>query len=608
MPFNPFNQNHRRRLDESAREAVEDVRTLRQTRIRLMRQYVGMSYGERGAPKQLPVNIIQQQVDTYVAQLSPRRPKAMVESKHDSLRLRAHNLQLALDHLMGEIRLGDTAQLGVTDAMFGPSIVKIGIMPGQAGGMGGGIDSEPRGHLNDPGQPFVDRVSPDDFLWDTKAVDWRYCDWMADRWPTPVDDLLTLEGIDAEAVQRARRARAGHGSYTPSETGDRAEEIARSPHYGESFEDEVWVWDVWFPQAGIVCKFVDSGAEASSPFGELLGVFPWAGPENGPYRILQLKQGVPDNAVFPLPPTLTVEPLHALTNLVWRKLTKQAERMKVNFIGQGDPDEAKRMASAADGQVLLTQDGANLDAVRWDGPDNNMLGFGIQSRQLASIMAGNLDALAGLGSQTDTARGDAMIQASANKQMEFMRNQVNDWMGGIIADLAWHLFYNPEIEVPIVKTIPGSNIRVESSYSAMDREGDFLEYNFSIHPHSQGDRSPESMLADINTILQGMILPLMPNITEQGGRIRTDLLIREVARLKNLPFLDQLVEYAEDIRQPVPGPVANSPARPPVQVRVNERVSRPGASARGQENTMSQLLAGGKPQPSEVRQISGAGV
>jgi hypothetical protein len=602
--FNPRNSLHLDRLNRSAQQAVEDIEVFRRSRFRLVQKYVGPQYGERGSDTARPVNMIRQMVDTYTRELSPRKPRALVTSPHEGLRLAATNLGLALDHLFNEIHLGGTLELCVKDAMFWMGITKSGMGFGEPAA----VEDEPRGYLYDAGQPWTDRVDPDDFIWDTTAPDWRSVNYIGDRYLTPVDALLNMEGMDLDKIENARQSSAGSMLQRRNDGTDRVDQIARDEGYGEDFEDRIIVWEVFFPQEGIVCAFHEAGTMGSigsTPFGELLGVREWDGPEWGPYNVLQFCS-VPGNNCFPLSPLIQIEDADDLVNMVHRKLGKQAERMKTVFAFEGDGEnDAMNIMRAPDGQVIGMDRVNNLEALRWAGPDNQMLGYAIQMRQIASGLGGNLDALAGLGSQSDTARQDALIHQSANGTVESMRQSVMAWTSKIIEGLAWHLHYNPEISVPLIKKVPGTDIAIQSTYEAKDREGDFLQYNFEIAPHSQGDRSPQSRVATILGTLQNVILPLMPSIEQQGGTIRADLLIRELSQLQDEPILDRIVEFSDDVRPEKSGAVADSPRRPPVRVNVNERISRPGVSDRGQENTMSQLLAGGRPNQSEVEQIGG---
>lgn len=111
-------------------------------------------------------------------------------------------------------------------------------------------------------------------------------------------------------------------------------------------------------------------------------------------------------------------------------------------------------------------------------------------------------------------------------------------------------------------------------------------------------QSPGQRLQTINQIVQGILVPAMPLLQQQGMELNMPALLDLYSKYSNLPELRDLVTQ---VNQGPPGPEGDSPGsdrnRPrqsPVTTRENVRVNRPGAASRqnADASMISQLMSG----------------
>ena len=181
-----------------------------------------------------------------------------------------------------------------------------------------------------------------------------------------------------------------------------------------------------------------------------------------------------------------------------------------------------------------------------------------------------------------------------------MQHRTVEFAQGVMHDLAYYLWTDPLIELPLVKRVAGTSIEIPVTFSAEDREGDFLDYNIQIEPFSMQDQSPGQRLQTITQVFSQFIAPFAPMMQAQGIQINFQGLLRTVAKYTNMTELDDLLTFYG----PRPGgdeqPVGDPPStKNPFSHRVYERVNRPGATRSGKDQALAQTLLGAGVQPAE---------
>jgi hypothetical protein len=573
-------------LSQAAGYSYGQLEPFRRNRKRAIEEYVGKHYSDNGAKDRVPVNLIELALNIYLQRLIANAPRVAIHTSIPGLREIVERLKLAVNHLIvNEINLDETLEKAVNSAMFSMGIVKCGLNLTQV---------EYLGIQHNSGQPFAKTVSLDDWVHDMTVDDLMQAQFMGDRY------CVTMEHAKVMFKDKADKLIASgelHGndekvhSITDPQTPSRHE-----------FEERVFLWDVWLPRQNKVVTCLDSG-DPGDPFGEVLKVTDWYGVETGPYHLLGFN--FVEGNTMPLSLTAIWTDLHELANRLFRKLGRQAERQKTLLgVARGAEKDGEKIVDADDGQAVPMDNPDKAREYNFGGVKGENLAFLIQVKDLFSYMAGNLEILGGLGPQSDTATQDNLLSAGASQRIQRMQKKVYKWVTGICKALAFYIWTDPLINVPVVKRIPFiDDVTVPDQFGPDDErnENDFFEYNITIEPYSLQHQGPEAKLQALRTIFAEMLMPLMPLMGQMGIGVDFEMLFRIIGELGNLPELDKILVYADPKHQPQP--VGEMPQKSPVTSRTYERVNRPGATQPGKDQIMMQALLGGKPQASEAASV-----
>lgn len=589
---NPLNERHIGRLRNAMDYSRERMQVFRERRLAAIKEYVGAHYSNDGNPRRVPINLLELATNIYIRKLAAKAPRVLIGSEHEQLKSTAAKLTMGVNHLAEhEIGLEETFQETVVEAIFSPhGIVKIGLERRSR--------VEIDGYMHDVGQPFVDPVPFDDWVQDMSAGRWDKMQYSGNRYRLP----LHLVKDSDHFIKKTRDKLVATKKETINEEGDeRAESVSQGPGAGsyrdDEYVDHVELYDLWLPLDNIVLTL-----PAERGTNEPLAIVDWDGPEVGPYRHLMFNK-VPGN-LMGLPPIALWMDLHELANLLFRKLGRQASRQKMIYGVQGGATmDGKRIQAANDGDMVGVDSPAGVVPMPYPGADPANLAFFLQVKDLFTYLGGNLDALGGLGPQSETLGQDKLLTESASERLANMQDKTVAFAKGVMRDLAYYTFTDPLIELPLTKRIPGSDIGVPVTLSAEDMEGDFLDYNFSIDPYSMQNQTPASRLGALQNIFSNFIAPFIPMLQEQGITVSFETLFDLISRYGNLPEIKDLLNYTEPpsgFQRPI---VGDPPRQSPVTNRINTRVNRPGATTAGKDQAAIMALMGAGQQGSQLAAV-----
>lgn len=567
------------KLHDAIEWSSRQLDTPRKNRISAIKQFVGRHYSDNGSESNVPVNLMELAITVYIRQLAARAPRAIVSTDKTDLRPFASDIEVALNQVPAEIGLGTTLKKSVLDAMFTIGIVKVGL--GTSGKKI--LDKE-------YAEPFVDKVSIDDYFVDMNAASRDLIQFEGNDYWLPLEDAKAMygDGLDKDEYS------------VVSSTGA---EKAASVSVNEShtiYKDMIHLRDVWLPREGRLLTYAIESKKQ-------LRAVDWDGPEHGPYYILSYSE-VPDN-IMPLPPVALWFDLHDLANRLFRKLARQADSKKtVGAFQGGNDDDVQRLKQANDGEAI-TYNGAEPKTITVGGLDAPNLAFFLQTKELFSYVGGNIDSLGGLSRQSETLGQDKLIADASNSRINSMAEQTIDFVKEIFKALAWYIWTDPVRERTITKPVKGLDFSITKKWSPEIREGDFLDYNFDIDVYSMQDDSPGTKMQKITAIFQNYIMPMMPLLEAQGASVDVQALLKMVGKYSNLPELEELIKFAQQAPQQQ-GMGQDQGQRPdyvstkaPVTTRNYVRSNRSGATQAGKTDVMSRLLMGGNVQASEGAQI-----
>lgn len=572
--------DHVKRLWQSVETSRRRLEPFREQRLAALRQYVGHWYGDNGTKLKTPVNLLNLMISIYCRLLSSGEPRVLVRTPLTDVRPRASKLELAENLVLDKIGFGDNFRAVILEAMFYLSVMKIA--PRQDGQI------EMRNELYPvAGLPFADPISPDDWVHDTDAKRWDHIQFAGDRYTVPLDWARDNREYDAKVrgklEEEDKRVKgnvdlatdfAGSGEGAPQDT---------------SYRPRTALLDLWLPDEGILLTLPDDGS-SSAPLRE----WEWEGPPQGPYRALGFGD-VPDN-IMSLSPASARRDLHELVNLLFNKISRRAKsHKKLPYALSTAKKTAERLNKANDGEWAIVD---SMEVGTWEsgGVDPRTFAFMLQAKDLFSFLSGNLDALGGLGPQSDTLGQDKLLATSAGTLIAKLQERTIKFASNVLRDIAHWLWTDPSLIVSIVKPVEGADFGISSEFGPADRVGSLDRFQISVEPYSLQMRTPEMRLQRIQNVFQNIIMPLAPMMEMQGGSIDAEKFLRLIARYGDMPELNDIVTFAGSQGE---GGGGDRPLQSPVTRRENVRVNRGTATREGKERNLISTLMGAGVQSKE---------
>lgn len=584
------------RLFKAVEFSHREMQSFRDKRMEAIREMVGRHYADKElTPKEpIPYNLIELEITTVVRQLSARAPRVKITSDHKQLKPTASLFTLALNKLLKEININETQRLTALNGFTGMGLVKIGLEEKQS------VDNID-GETHDYGQPFVDVVDIDDIVFDMTSKKFGQCSFIGDRYRLPLDFIQSSELYDPECTKELK---AYTGAGFDGDTADRIEDLSKTKanqlNPDAVFDPMVELWDVYVPRENKVYTLCPEYKK--KPLRE----WDWNGPECGPYLPL-IFQEIPNN-ILPLAPVAKSMDFHELVNVMMRKLGQQAANQKdVTLVKEGAESDGERVAAADNSDVITVQDPNNVREVSYAGMSPEGLAGVIQFTQMHNRVAGNLDATGGLGAQADTVGQEKLIKASSSIKINDMQDRMMEFMHKVVYSLAWYLWHDPLINMPLTKRIEGTDIEIPVTFTPEDRDGDFLDYNVNIEIYSIQELTPAMKLQGLVETYNTIIVPSMQSMAAAGIGWDFATFLKTLSELSGITELMDCVTFA--IPPAENQPVGNvpekmgGPPKPNNTTRTYVRENRSTVTPAGQANALSSALLGVKKQPAEMNRI-----
>ena len=588
--MDPNSQLDRSRLLKAIENSTRVLRPFREVRRKLVKDFVGSMYGVTDdiGRQDIVMNLMYQTAETYTMSLAANRPRVLVSSKHPENSWFAHSFQLGINNLIKEIRLEDTLRKAVMDSFFSLGIVKVYTADS------GLVQLEGEDEWVDPGKPFAENISLDDFCYDTTAAEWRKSSFVMNKYRISREKVLNDNAYNKKVAEGLKIV-----SQYPGWNADSGEvpirEMLKSETQEAGIEPMIDLMDVWLPKDKLVVTL--PVGENTEP----LRVVEWEGPENGPFHILSLTCEVPDN-IMPVSPAMNLKPLHDLINGLLRKQRRQAQRQKdIPFYQAGHQDDARRIEKASDGEWTRVDNPESVNVMKMGGVDPQNQAFSLSMRDTYDRMAGNLQMMAGLGPQADTLGQDKLIHGAVSKREANMQYRVVDFSARICKDLG-SLLWQDEV-LGISGEFESNGMTIRADWDPQVREGNFVDYNFEVEPYSMMYKSPSERMQGITNFITQIGLPMQGMMEQYGGTIDIQEIVDMYSALMDLPRLKEIVKFQEQ-KQDIPGPNPTEPKQASHTVRESVRKSVPtGGTSDSRSNVMQQVLQGGQPNEQQMNQM-----
>lgn len=551
-------------LVSAIQSSNQSLDVFKRKRKEAVKKFVGSHYTENGDEYKSPINLIEMAIDTYAKSLIPGSPKVKVTTSHNELMPFASTFEEATNYLIDKIKLKDSLRDSVVDAMFLMGIVKIGLNY---------CKFEREGYNQDSGRPFVLPVDFDDFIIDMSADRMDNVMFIGNRYRMPLEYAQNSDMFDKKLRKELQPMSSRVQSSTAlGVTEGRVSEISHESHLGNTeFVQFVELIDLWLPYHE---RFITIAADGSleAPLSDKS----WEGPVGGPYKLLYFEK-VPSN-LMPLPPVALWRDLHDAANDMLRKMVQQGQRQKtVTAFGAGNEADAARVINASDGEGVRVNDPNAIKEIRMGGVDQPTYSLFGSLREYFSYAAGNLDSIAGLGAQSSTFKQDQLIHQSASSRIAKMQESTMDFVQSVIHDMAWYLWTDPYINLPLVKRID-ADVSIPVVYTQEDKEGEFMDYNISLDPYSMQNQTPESKVQTLLNIMGNVVYPNMQMFAQQGITVDMQKLLKIVGDYTNMSELESILIFSsqgDGNNQAGAGPIGTPPRK------IASSISQPSSSTNG---------------------------
>ena len=512
----------------------------RATSNQMIRAWCGPYYGNGnsvGTSPADPVNtlmtigsiVLPNIVGTNVlCKVTPRNKK--------ELRYFAKRLELRINQSLKEMRFGHRMKRGAVQSLFSCGLFKTSIEAKP-------LRTDFEDWQQDPGVPFVDPISVDDWVFDPDCKFLPAAHWQGHMYMIRYDDALESGNYDNVELAKIRN------EYRQVIADMRAAGISKSdPYFGDEYLSYVRLCEIYLRKEGVIVTIPGNPSSTTKYLNEK----PYTGPESGMYNDLGYHYP-PDNPMA-VPPMAHVMDMHNAINTVVRKVRRRAEAAKSFILASmaaGEKD-VKAVRDVNDGEVLqLAADVNNFKQVDLGGNSRDTYDSLAQLREIQNWVAGNPEAVGGLKAEAKTLGQDEMQLQQANIRLWEMNNQVRYCQKEILKKVAWHIWEDRTTDSELEMTLP-SGTKIYLDWMANHREGTFDDYNMEIVPYVPQSDNPVQQYTRTMQLIQTVVLPLAPLAAQLGVHIDVPALVESMGDKLDLPDLWKWFQTKAPIENPAP--------------------------------------------------------
>jgi len=514
--------NVRKSFTSRVREAAEiwtraDRHRLKK-RNRMISSWVSGYFNRGTQNKAHTMNLVDRAIGILVPYLAMSNPSVDVEARIPKLKPWAYTTQLALNHLISEIKFSKTVlRPAIFNSMFGAGIVKTGVMKE--------YQTELYGDRLDVGQPYAIPVDEEDYIGDVSADCREDFEMEGNYYVMPT--AMAREFFNAKHADKISPSYKLHGD-------DSIKEVVQQTVQGTDYHTlRTWTrfMDIYLHDEGVILTMLVDG-----DYNKILKTTEYDGPEDGPYDFLGYKFA-PKNPM-PVPPAWGWIDMDTAMNVLINKMRTQAERQKSILAYSAEAsDDAEKIANTPDGGTCKVDDVNNTKILQMGGtnPENYQWVSYVEGQ--FSIQGGNLYTLGGQQSTAGTLGQEQMMMTNASRIVDDMSNSTYDFAESIFKKLAWYVWNDPMIQIPTIKRIEGAG-SVEVIFDKYAQEGDYGDFNFKIRPYSMQRFNPGLQGQKLIQFLTSWILPVMGIAQQQGVQLNIDSATKKIAKYMQLDIDD----------------------------------------------------------------------
>lgn len=485
-------------------------------------------------PERIPLNLLNRGINVLMAHLAGQPPKPEVGTDIGALRPESKLLELALTRLLAQLRMDDVIRQVVFDALVSPwGVVRRGMKAGQE------LDQIDEQTIR-AGQPYVRRVSLDDYVLDPTAERLSSRRWDAERYRMSIDDIEASPAFDS-AVVRKLREYGDNANNDEAMEGERGRVLMDLTRLRDSDPDDalrrVELMDVaWYDDDGGVTIATMCGRR---PLDEFLRVYKWQGPEPGPFDHLCF-QPIPDNPIGVPFAANALEQAETAASLMLKYVEEVERSKRILLYPRGQDDIVDAIGDAEDGDKIGVDDPAAVQVAELQGQIGGLLEAIGAVQSWWNIGSGNTDVLGGASSGAQTATEFQGLQANASVVLASMQSEADRFWSRCVEHLGWYLTTDPYVQIPMVHRGQGPDA-IELEYSAEAREGEFQAFAFKVRPGTSRLRLDPNVQIQRLAQFPQLSAAAMQAEMLSGGAWRSFPFIREIAELLGIEAADEII-------------------------------------------------------------------
>ena len=448
------------------------------------------------------INLIDRGVYTIVPYLVEGNPRVMVETLAVNYKPWAYTTQLALNFLLKKMKFADKVLIpAAINSMFGAGITRTFTEYNRSIS----LDDE----VIKSGSPTVKVIHDSDYIGDpiAKTRDDFVFEGDIYRLPTEYAKELFAGKVNGKQV-------ADYICPDVKLATDFSPDRISDPNFNiqkYSLRDTTTFIDIYLYDENVTVTIMPEGQKA-----RILRTVEEDGPFESPYDYLGYKYF--PNCSIPIPPAWFWHDQDVSINIVARSAREQAESQKDLLLADSsNKDLAQKVENAKNMDVILTNDPKDsVLPVSFGGVNAASLPWMSFVENVFTKAGGTSDIMAGRGSDSPTLGQEKMNFQNASRIINNMGSRFQEFMNSIIKKLAWKVWTDPTVYIPVIKEIPGI-ANVPEVFSQADTVGDFYDFVFEIEEYSTQRMSPELKYQRLMALASQWIMPTMQIASQQGA-------------------------------------------------------------------------------------------
>lgn len=518
----------------------------REEHMRGVRRLAGNRYSPNAAAKRTYINLISLYVNIVSRSLISNNPRAMLSTFDRAQKATVSAAETWLNQELVRQNFAGTMRRIVLDALFSVGIGKVSI--------GTPANSALVGWRLKAGEPYIARVNLDDFVFDHRARDFDEVSFIGHRYRVP----LEIARNDPHFSKKARENLQAQDQIQYNQEGDeRIGEIGRF-HYGsdEDMEEMIELWEVYLPRHRCVKTFSED--DLSGPTSAWDGQTPtalreqdWIGPETGPYKILAFQ--ILPGQIFPKGPIQDLIELDEAANESYRKLMRQAARLKINTVcSSSNPEDGEALRTANDGDNVPVQDPKAVSEIVQGGPHGGLFQWMKDVVDRFMVMGGNLLTMGGLAPQAGTLGQEELLAQQSNGQVASMQDSTVTFVSDVCSSALWYFWNDPRLvmkspvndprlpDVDYVREVFPWN---HADPGQLRRTGDVPD--LKIDPYSMRHSTPQQRVKDLMQVVTQVYVPMAALAQQQNIAFDFNAFLGIVAKYLDAPDLQSILTIQE---------------------------------------------------------------